>query len=257
MPEESELHINILELKAVLFGLQSLCRHLKSSHIKVLADNTTAVCAINNMGSCKSILCDQEVRKIWSWAIETKNFITASHIPGIYNEEADQESRNSDTRTEWKLNENIFQAMQKFLEFYPTVDLFASRINSQLPRFFSYRPDPQAELINAFSVSWENISFYCFPPFSCIGKVIQKIISDKAIGILVVPNWPNQYWYTNLLELLLKPAFIILPSTDHVYLPNQPDIHHPFFRSLELMGCLVSGKVYHADSVYQKMQWHY
>ena len=56
--DELLLHINVLELKAVLFGLKSLCSHLRQIHIKVLSDNTTAVCAINNMGSCKSLLCD-------------------------------------------------------------------------------------------------------------------------------------------------------------------------------------------------------
>ena len=62
-PDESLLHINVLELKAVLFGLKRL---YSQTHIKELSDNTTAVCAINNMGSCKSLLCDQEVRRILS-----------------------------------------------------------------------------------------------------------------------------------------------------------------------------------------------
>ena len=47
--DESLLHINVLELKAVLFGLKSLCSHLRQAHMKVLSDNRTAVCAINNM----------------------------------------------------------------------------------------------------------------------------------------------------------------------------------------------------------------
>ena len=76
--DESLLHINVLELKAVLFGLKSLCSHLRQTHIKVLSDNTTAVCAINNMGSCKSLLCDQEVRRIWSWDTERDIFLVFS-----------------------------------------------------------------------------------------------------------------------------------------------------------------------------------
>ena len=44
------------------------------------------------MGSCKSVSCDTEVRKIWDWAIERNNFLTATHIPGILNVEADAES---------------------------------------------------------------------------------------------------------------------------------------------------------------------
>ena len=126
-PDESLLHINVLELKAVLFGLKSLCSHLRQTDIKVLSDNTTAVCAISNMGSYKLLSCDQELRKIWSWAIERDIFMTAAHIPGILNEEADQESRKSELRTEWRLHEFIFGYIKKYLDFYLSVDLFASK----------------------------------------------------------------------------------------------------------------------------------
>ena len=67
--EEANCHINVLELKAVLFGLKALCRNLYDRHIKILADNTTPVHAINNMGSCRSQLCDFVVKEIWDLAI--------------------------------------------------------------------------------------------------------------------------------------------------------------------------------------------
>ena len=41
--EEQGFHINYLELKAVLLGLQSLCNNLGQRHIRVQSDNTTAV----------------------------------------------------------------------------------------------------------------------------------------------------------------------------------------------------------------------
>ena len=90
--DECNCHINALELKAVYFGLKSLCRALQETHIQILTDNTTAVHGINNMGSCKSVSCDTEVRKIQDWTIERNNFLTATHIPGILNVEADAES---------------------------------------------------------------------------------------------------------------------------------------------------------------------
>ena len=30
----------------------------------------------------------------------------------------------------------------------------------------SYRPDPEAIAIDAFSLNWSNLNFYSFPPFS-------------------------------------------------------------------------------------------
>ena len=80
------------------------------------------------MGSCKSLLCDQEVRKIWNWVIEEDILITAANIPGILNVEADQESRKSKLRTEWKLHESTFGYIKKSVDCYPSIDLFASSI---------------------------------------------------------------------------------------------------------------------------------
>ena len=68
---------------------------------------------------------------IWIWAIEGDIFITAAHIPGILNVEAVPESRKSEIRTELNLYESIFCYIQKYLDFYSSVDLFASRINFQ------------------------------------------------------------------------------------------------------------------------------
>lgn len=41
--QESQLHINLLELKAIFPALQALCSHMQDRHIKILCDNTTAV----------------------------------------------------------------------------------------------------------------------------------------------------------------------------------------------------------------------
>lgn len=44
---EKEDHINLLELKAVLFGLRLLAKDSKSIHIKVLYNISTAAACIN------------------------------------------------------------------------------------------------------------------------------------------------------------------------------------------------------------------
>ena len=49
-----------------------------------------------------------------------------------------------------------------------------------------------------------------------------------ATCILVVPNWPSQFWFTVLQELFLTEAFIILPNADNFYLPNQNDLKNHF-----------------------------
>ena len=62
---EKTAHINVLETKAVLFGLGALCGHLRNTHIKVLSDNTATVGAISNMSSPKSMSLNSEIFSVW------------------------------------------------------------------------------------------------------------------------------------------------------------------------------------------------
>ena len=71
--DETDFHINVLELKAIYFGSNSLCGDLRDTHIKVLSDNTTAVQCVLNMGSCFSVECDSVTKAIWEWVIDTNN----------------------------------------------------------------------------------------------------------------------------------------------------------------------------------------
>lgn len=47
---ESPLHINVLEILAVKFALQSLCHKMSNNHICIRSDNSSAVSYINNQG---------------------------------------------------------------------------------------------------------------------------------------------------------------------------------------------------------------
>ena len=83
-------------------------------------------------------------------------------------------------------------------------NLFASRLNFQITKFVSYRPDPNSSVVNAFTLNWGNLDFYAFPPFAIISRVIQKIIRYRGTGILSVPDWPNQLWYTVFNEIIIN-----------------------------------------------------
>ena len=129
--------------------------------------------------------------------------MTACHIPGKSNVIADRESRQfSKQDAEWMINKDVLYKALCRLKFYPDIDLFASRLNHQFAKYCSLRPDPNAMIIDAFTFSWSRKKFYCFPPFSCILPALQKIRQDKAIGILVVPNWPTQPWFPMLTKVL-------------------------------------------------------
>ena len=83
---ERELHINIVELKAALFGLKSFYKKASNQHILIHIDNTSGISAINKMGSMISVEIDVVVHEIWDWVLYT-------HVPGTFNIEADKESK--------------------------------------------------------------------------------------------------------------------------------------------------------------------
>lgn len=242
--EESTQHINCLELTAVLFGLKSLLNNVKRAHIKILSDNTTTVACINKMGTTHSESCNRLACEIWDWAISHESWLTSSYIPGKQNTEADKQSRKSASCTEWKLKSSIFQTIIEKFKFVPDIDLFASRINCQLDRFVSYTPDPNAFAVNAFTLDWSNLAIYAFPPFSCVGKMVRKIIQDKAKGIIIVPNWPSQSWFSMLQKIKIEEPFFIFPSKHQLYLPSKPQELHPLHKKLELLALHVSGTLY-------------
>ena len=197
--QEQALHINAVELLGVKLGLFSFFKDSKDiKHIRVMMDNNTAAAYINNMGGIRSDLCDEVAFDIWQWAAEQQIWVSAAHIPGSENVVADKNSRIFERSSEWKLRESMFKHIVSIFG-KPDIDLFASRINHQLSNYISWRPDPGAKAVDAFSINWSPTYNYCFPPFSIILKVLQKTQQDKAQAIVVVPYWTTQNWFPVLL----------------------------------------------------------
>ena len=101
--EETKNHINVLELKAILFGFESLARDIRLAHIKILCGNSTAVACINKFGTSHSGKSDTLSKQICKWAQENENWLSATHIPRIQNTDVNLESRKNEVHTEWKL----------------------------------------------------------------------------------------------------------------------------------------------------------
>ena len=207
---EREKHINVLEIKAALFTVQAFCTEMFDKHLLIRIDNTTAVVYINQMGGRKET-CNMIARELWLWCRARRLFITASYIPGAQNVVADTESRLYHENGEWSLHQTLFQNLCDIWG-KPQLDLFASRLNFKITPYFSWRPDPGCEAVDAFSTSWENSFVYAFPPFCLIGKVLKKIENDGAKGLIIFPLWPTQPWFATISRLLIDSP-ILLSST--------------------------------------------
>ena len=90
-------------------------------------------------------------------------------------------------------------------------------------------------------MQWEEYYFYAFPPFSLIATCLQKIEQDQATGVILVPFWQTQPWFTTLLDLLIdNPVF--LPQLNDLLTQSHNNALHPLRKQLKLMACKVSGK---------------
>ena len=129
-------------LYVVYICLTIFCKDMFGSHLKFELDNMTAVSYINQMGGSKSVACDSLAKKIWNWCIPRNIWLTAVHIPGSSNVIADSLSRRH-SDYEWMLNGEYFV---RLCGIFPnlSIDLFASTLNYQLPRYAAWKPDPNA-----------------------------------------------------------------------------------------------------------------
>ena len=246
--QEQEQHINTLELKAIWFGILTLVKGMMNIHVRIMTDNTTAVACINKQGSTKSQTRNKLTRQIWEFAMKHNLWLSAAHIPGCKNVEADEASRVFNDCTEWTLRSDIFQRLVK--EFgEPSIDLFASRLNHKVERYCAWEPDPGAVFIDCFMYDWgqEELA-YAFPPFSVIHMVVQKLVQDQAEVVMVVPVWPTQPWFTLLQETVCAQPMVFDIKTNELFLPYRKVMdattqqQHPLAGNLQLMAVRCSAK---------------
>lgn len=231
---EQNLHINAKELLAIKYGLQILVADIESCTIHVVSDNTTAVAHINKMGGVRSTDCRQIAFDIWQWCENRDIWLYATHIPGVHNEIADSLSRNFSTTVEWELSNDIFQVIvRKFGS--PSVDLFASRHNSKLPKYCAWFGDSYCWKTDAFSFKWVGEYFYIFPPFRLAGRCWRKIMVEQTKAILVVPDWPTQPWFASI--LMTAKEWVRFPKAKNNLTTPHCQTSDQFFANVPLIAC--------------------
>ena len=237
----NKCYINSLELKAAFFCLKAFCKNKSRLPVLLKLDNTKAVAYINKKGGTISASCNKLAKDIWNWAKGQDIWITASHVPGVKNTTADLRSRLFYDNKEWSLNERVAKSL--FDQFgKPEIDLFASRLNSKCSKYASYKPDPDAYHVNAFSLCWLNLNAYIFPPFSIVGRVLAKLAQDRATALVIVPCWQTQPWFPQFVRLV-KPGTtpLLIPAHQHLLQLLGTNLLHSIWDQLSLVAAILSG----------------
>ena len=199
-------HINLLELRAIFLSLRHWSRLVRGKSVAVCSDNTTALSYVRKQGGTFSLSLCQEAWSLLLWAEKHQVSLSTQFVRGKHNVLADQLSRGDTIQpSEWTLHREVCHRMWN-LWGQPSVDLFATRRNFRLPRFYSPVMDELAVGVDAFLHSWDDQFVYAFPPFSIIREVINKIISSvRTEVILVTPWWPQREWFPDLYRLSVDP----------------------------------------------------
>ena len=157
-------------------------------------------------------LLSQIAQELWSWCLEHRVLPHAEHLPGKENVLANWESCHLSDSSDWQLLSSVFKSLQSSLGPF-SIDLFASRANHQLPEYCSWKPDPTAVAVDAFSMPWSSERSYLFPPFNLVRRSLTKIRMEAVTSTcLIALAWPAQSWYPQLLEMLMKKPIMLSPE---------------------------------------------
>lgn len=210
-------HINKKEVAAIRYSLASLGDKLQlGARIAVVTDSQVALRVTNALVSRSPDLC-AEVRRLYAEAQKWGVTLDASWIPSAENVWAEKLSRAKNS-TDWQLARPFFLALDSAYGPH-TIDRFATAANTQLPVYNGPARDQGAMPVDAFQQPWGagGCNNWMNPPFDRVPLVLDKIKSDQATAIVILPVWQAQPWWAVAMSM----------ANELCYLPRRAGL---FFR---------------------------
>jgi len=144
------------------------------------------------------------------------------------NNPADAPSRFGD-KEDFALLTHWFQAVCDLFAVSPTVDRFASSINTRCRRFNSEFLCPGVEAVDAFRQWWATVGEvnWANPPFSLLLRVLLLILEQGAETVLVTPLFPDRLWWPLLMRmasqvLIFPRAPLFFSGEEQLIMPPPP-----------------------------------
>ena len=118
--DQSQLHINMLEIMAIRFTLIRTLKYICHSCVMISTHNTTVVSYINKQGGTHSPNLCTEVWKILQWCLKHHIVIRIRHIPGKFNILADRLSRKVALTCTSKISKIVPIRNPRWLPWWPS-----------------------------------------------------------------------------------------------------------------------------------------
>ena len=259
--KEMTLHINALELLGCWYTVRSLLGLLVPEnqwHLVHLSCELDSIVAIKyaRVGVSRSLNLSKLGAEFYDWREQTNLQMSYAHLRGIYNVTADTLSREAWSSIEWKLNEGLFDDVQRVWRVRVEIDLFASRHNKQVPRYFTWEHDWEAMGVDSLSHLWlwpETI--YAYPPPVLILRILQKMIIECVNDfVLVAPVWPHQPWWPLLMDHQIDLP-LLLPNESWV--TQDPGLRPSWGATYHLAAFHLSGNSQRVKASRQKLWRQY
>ena len=117
---------------------------------------------------------------------------------------------------EWTLKEHLLEKVLKLFGKV-TIDLFASRLNHKVERYYSYTVDTDSRGLVCFTKNWTKEIICAFPPFVIISRTLKKIEKDEAKGVIIIPHFTSQPWFSSLLRILIEDLLSLSKTNMSLY----------------------------------------
>ena len=202
LDERQQWHITLKELVAVRKGIVNFAEDLRGHVVRLWEDNQAVVHIIRNRTSRSPQLMG-ELRLLMEVLDELDIELLPRYIRSELNP-ADEFSRLTD-RDAWRLRPSTHRMLRhkarRVLGTDLTLDAFACHQTKICTRYASRLFDRHALGFDGLALDWRQEVVWINPPWCLLGDIISKLQQEKPAAVLIVPHWPTQVWWPQLLRL--------------------------------------------------------
>ncbi len=202
LDERQQWHITLKELVAVRKGIVNFAEDLRGHVVRLWEDNQAVVHIIRNRTSRSPQLMG-ELRLLMEVLDELDIELLPRYIRSELNP-ADEFSRLTD-RDAWRLRPSTHRMLRhkarRALGTDLTLDAFACHQTKICTRYASRLFDRHALGFDGLALDWRQEVVWINPPWCLLGDIISKLQQEKPAAVLIVPHWPTQVWWPQLLRL--------------------------------------------------------
>ena len=165
-------------------------------------DNMNVRQAWLNSGTVRDLWLCEKVVKMQQLLHDQGTLVIPVYVRSAQHLHADLVSRDK-VMPDWKINPVVTDMLFKMWGV-PEIDLMATYMSRQVPKFYSALMESQAEGIDALTKNWNLFSLaYVFPPPPMMELILNRIFqcSMNTRFILISPWKPKAQWFPKALAL--------------------------------------------------------